>query len=52
MVDLGDDVIIHVDWADYRLIMIDLGLNVQVHVDYAERCLVINDLESPRGPRR
>ena len=33
---LGEDVIVHANWAEHRLIMIDLGENVQVHVDYVK----------------
>ena len=30
---LGEDLIVHVEWAKHSLILIDLGENIQVHVD-------------------
>ena len=36
MIDLGEDVIVHANWAEHRLIMIDFEENVQVHVDYVK----------------
>ena len=36
MIDLGDNVVVYVDYAEHRLVMIDLGDNVVVYVDYAE----------------
>ena len=33
MIGLGEDLIVHVDWAKHGLILIDLGENFQVHVD-------------------
>ena len=44
MVGLGEDVVVHVDYAEHRLVRTDLGDNVIIHVDYPERCLVINNL--------
>ena len=43
MIDLGEDVIVHLDSAKHRLVMIDLEEDV-VHVDYAEHRLVMTDL--------
>ena len=36
MIDLGEDLIVHVDFAEHRLILIELGENVQVHVNYVK----------------
>ena len=36
MIDLGEDGIVHANWAEHRLIMIDSDENVQVHVDYVK----------------
>ena len=36
MAVLGDDGIVHVDWAEQRLVMIHLGENIIGHVDYAQ----------------
>ena len=36
MIDLGEDFVIHVDYAEHRLVMIDLGEDVKVHVDHAD----------------
>ena len=36
MIDLGEDVIVHANWAEHRLIMIDFEENVQVHVHYVK----------------
>ena len=36
MIDLGEDVVVHVAHAEHRLIMIDFEENVQVHVDYVK----------------
>ena len=33
MIDLGEDVIVHVDYAEHRLVMSDLGDDVIIHVD-------------------
>ena len=32
MIDLGEDVVVHVDHAEHRLIMTDLGDDVIIHV--------------------
>ena len=34
MIDLSDDVMVHVDYENHRLVMIDLGDTDVVHVDY------------------
>ena len=36
MIDLGENLIVHVDFAEHRLILIDLAENVQVHVHYVK----------------
>ena len=33
MTDLGEDVIVHVDYVEHRLVMTDLGDDVIIHVD-------------------
>ena len=33
MIDLGEDVIAHVDYAEHRLVMTDLGDDVVIRVD-------------------
>ena len=33
MSDFGEDVIVHVDYAEHRLVMTDLGDDVIIHVD-------------------
>ena len=45
MVDLGNNVVVYVDYAEHRLVMIDLWEEVIVYVEYAERRLVMIDLE-------
>ena len=42
--DLGNDVIVHLDSAKHLLVMIDLEDDVVVHMDYAEHRLVMTDL--------
>ena len=32
MIDLGEDVVVHVDYAEHRLVMTDLGADVIIHV--------------------
>ena len=32
MIDLGEDVIVHVDHAEHRLVTTDLGADVIIHV--------------------
>ena len=32
MIDLEEDVVVHVDYAEHRLVMTDLGDNVIIHV--------------------
>ena len=36
MLDLGQDVVVHVDYAEHRLVRTDLGDDVKVHVDHAD----------------
>ena len=33
MIDLGDNVVVYVDYVEHRLVMADLGDDVIVHVD-------------------
>ena len=36
MIDFGEDVIVHANCAEHRLIIIDFEENAQVHVDYVK----------------
>ena len=45
MIDLREDVIVHVDYAEHRLVMTDLGDDVIIHVDCEQHIrLVMIDL--------
>ena len=33
MIDLGEDVVVHVAHAEHRLVMTDLGADTIIHVD-------------------
>ena len=42
MIDLEEDVIVHVDYAEHRLVMTDLGDDVIIHVDWLFRLVMID----------
>ena len=44
MIDLGQDVVVHVDYAEHRLVRTDLGDDVIIHVDWAGYRLIMIDL--------
>ena len=46
MTDLGDDTIVHADWAEHRLVMIDRGEDLIVDVDFVEHRLILIDLRA------
>ena len=44
MVDLKEDVVVHVDYAENRLVRTDLRDDVIIHVDWADYRLIMIDL--------
>ena len=45
LIDLGEDILLHVDYVKYRRVKNDFGEDVVVHVRYGEHRLVTIDLE-------
>ena len=45
MIDLGEDVVVHVDHAEHRLVMTSFGNDFIVHLDSAKHRLVMIDLK-------
>ena len=44
MIDLGEDAIIHVDYAEHRLVRRDLGDDGIIRIDWADYRLIMIDL--------
>ena len=44
MIDLGQDAVVNVDYAEHRLVRTDLGDDVIIHVDWADYRLIMIDL--------
>ena len=45
MIDLGEDVVVHVDHAEHRLVMTSSGNDFIVHLDSVKHRLVMIDLK-------